>query len=60
MGNLPASEIDAMSTTSDCFIPLLKHPDWSARESACVTLGKLPADELVKSKDHIVPLLKDR
>ena len=29
------------------------------RMGQCQTLGKLPADELVKLKDRIVPLLKD-
>ena len=53
MGNSQARSLD------DDIVLLLKDRDWSVRQTACVTLGQLPADEIVKLKDHIVPLLKD-
>ena len=44
---------------TDHIVPLLKDTDRYVRRKALRTLGRLPADELVKLTDHIVPLLKD-
>ena len=51
---------DVRKGLKDHIVSRLKDTDWLVRSSACETLGELPADELVKLKDSIVPLLKDR
>ena len=49
----------SMGNSQARIVARLRDADWSVRKSACETLGKLPADEIVKLKDRILPLLED-